>query len=38
MKWLSQNWLWVLILGVLLALHMFAHGAHGADMVFVRAY
>jgi len=28
MEWLSQNWLWLLIGGVFVAMHLFGHG-HG---------
>ena len=30
MEWLSQNWIWVLFLVGMMAMHMFGHGGHGA--------
>ena len=29
MEWLSENWLWVLIGVVFIAMHLFGHGGHG---------
>lgn len=29
MEWLSQNWIWVLVLAAFVAMHLFAHGGHG---------
>ena len=29
MKWLSQNWVWVLFFFGMIAMHMFGHGGHG---------
>ncbi len=29
MQWLSQNWVWVVVLVAFIAMHMFGHGAHG---------
>lgn len=30
MQWLAENWLWVLIGAVFIAMHLFGHGSHGA--------
>ncbi len=30
MKWLSENWVWVLVVGAMIGMHLFGHGAHGA--------
>ncbi|MGP1680225.1 MAG: hypothetical protein ACTS6J_24095 [Burkholderiales bacterium] len=29
MEWFSENWIWVLIFGGFIAMHMFGHGGHG---------
>lgn len=29
MEWLSENWFWVLIVVVFIAMHLFGHGGHG---------
>ena len=29
MEWLSQNWVWVLFAGGMIAMHLFGHGCHG---------
>lgn len=29
MDWLSENWLWILIGVVFIAMHLFGHGGHG---------
>ena len=29
MQWLSQNWIWVLVLAAFIGMHMFGHGGHG---------
>ncbi len=29
MEWLSQNWVWVLLIAAFIAMHMFGHGGHG---------
>lgn len=29
MEWLSQNWVWVLLIAGFVAMHMFGHGGHG---------
>lgn len=29
MKWLAENWLWVLIGILFVSMHMFGHGGHG---------
>ena len=29
MEWFSQNWVWVLFFGGMIAMHMFGHGGHG---------
>ena len=28
MAWLSNNWIWILLGGAFLALHLFGHGGH----------
>ena len=28
MEWLSQNWIWVLLIAAFIAMHMFGHGGH----------
>jgi hypothetical protein len=30
MQWLLDNWIWILIVGGFIALHMFGHGGHGS--------
>jgi len=29
MEWLSQNWVWLLFIGAMVAMHLFGHGGHG---------
>jgi len=29
MKWLSENWVWLLFAVAFIAAHMFGHGGHG---------
>ncbi len=29
MEWLSENWIWVLLIAAFIAMHMFGHGRHG---------
>jgi hypothetical protein len=29
MEWLTQNWFWVLIFVVFIAMHLLGHGGHG---------
>ena len=29
MEWLAQNWVWVLLIGAFIAMHLFGHGGHG---------
>ena len=29
MKWISQNWVWVLFFAGMVAMHLFGHGGHG---------
>ena len=29
MEWLTQNWIWVLFFGGMIAMHLFGHGRHG---------
>jgi len=29
MKWLAENWLWVLLGILFVAMHLFGHGGHG---------
>ncbi len=29
MQWLLDNWIWVLLGGGMLAMHLFGHGGHG---------
>ena len=29
MKWLSENWIWLLFAVAFIAAHMFGHGGHG---------
>lgn len=29
MEWLSQNWVWVLLVAGFVAMHLFGHGKHG---------
>jgi hypothetical protein len=29
MEWLTENWFWVLIGFVFIAMHLFGHGGHG---------
>lgn len=29
MEWFSENWVWVLFIGGMIAMHMFGHGGHG---------
>lgn len=28
MEWLTQNWIWVALIGGMLAMHLFGHGGH----------
>lgn len=30
MEWLAQNWIWLLFIGAMVAMHLFGHGGHGA--------
>ncbi len=29
MDWLTQNWIWVVIFGLFIGMHLFGHGGHG---------
>lgn len=29
MQWLLDNWIWVLLGGGMIAMHLFGHGSHG---------
>lgn len=29
MEWLSQNWIWVIVAVLFVAMHLFGHGGHG---------
>ncbi len=29
MEWLTQNWIWLLIFGIFIGMHVFGHGCHG---------
>jgi len=29
MEWLTENWIWVALIGGMFAMHMFGHGGHG---------
>ena len=29
MAWLSQNWVWALLLVAFIGMHLFSHGGHG---------
>ena len=29
MEWFSQNWVWLLFVAGMIAMHMFGHGGHG---------
>jgi len=29
MEWLAENWIWVLVGILFIALHLFGHGGHG---------
>lgn len=29
MEWLSENWIWVVVLAAFIGMHLFGHGAHG---------
>lgn len=29
MKWLAENWLWIVFAIVFVAMHIFGHGGHG---------
>ena len=29
MEWISQNWVWVLLVVGMIAMHLFGHGGHG---------
>lgn len=29
MDWLAQNWIWVVVLVLFFAVHLFGHGGHG---------
>ncbi len=29
MQWLTDNWIWILLIGGMLAMHLFGHGGHG---------
>ncbi|TAL85983.1 MAG: DUF2933 domain-containing protein [Candidimonas sp.] len=29
MAWLTENWIWVLLGGAFIAMHLFGHGGHG---------
>jgi len=29
MAWLSENWVWILLIGGMVAMHLFGHGGHG---------
>ena len=29
MVWLAENWVWVLIGGAFIGMHLFGHGGHG---------
>lgn len=29
MEWLTENWIWVALIGGMIAMHLFGHGGHG---------
>ena len=29
MDWLTQNWIWIVIFGLFIGMHLFGHGGHG---------
>lgn len=29
MDWLSQNWIWLIVVVLFFAMHLFGHGGHG---------
>lgn len=29
MEWFTENWIWILLIGGMLAIHLFGHGGHG---------
>ena len=29
MEWLTQNWTWLLLIGAMVAMHLFGHRGHG---------
>ena len=31
MEWLSQNWIWLLLIAAFPAMHLFGHGHHGGQ-------
>ena len=31
MEWFSQNWVWLLFVAAMIAMHMFGHGGHGGQ-------
>ena len=33
MEWLSQNWIWLIVVVLFFAMHLFGHGGHGGHQV-----
>lgn len=31
MQWIIENWIWLLLGGGFVAMHLFGHGGHGKD-------
>ena len=29
MDWLQSNWIWIVLVGTMIAMHLFGHGGHG---------
>lgn len=29
MEWFAENWVWVVVAGAMVAMHLFGHGGHG---------
>jgi hypothetical protein len=29
MEWLAQDWVWIVIFGLFIGMHLFGHGGHG---------
>jgi hypothetical protein len=30
MEWVLENWFWILVFALFIAMHLFGHGGHGA--------